>query len=471
MPHHPTRVHAFGDDALGHDDAVGLVARLRAGTVSRRELVEAAVARVQRVDPDLHAVACERYADAVAEARSDHPGFFAGLPSFVKDNSDVAGLPTQQGSRAYAARPARANGDVGRAFATLGLTVLGKTRLSEYGFSASAEQAGEPAVRSPWDLTRTAGASSSGAAALVAAGAVPLAHANDGGGSIRIPAAVNGLVGLKASRGRLPSDRANREMPVRIVHDGVVTRSVRDTAAYVRESERAYRDLTLPPVGDVTRPGRKRQRVALATESLGGRTVAPAVLAVVHDTARLLEELGHRVEPVAAPAPESFVDDFLDYWAFLALAITTTGRRRFGPDFDPSRHDELTRGLADRARTRLWRLPSAVRRLRRAPRLSAAFFADHDLVLCPTVALPTPRVGWLDPTQPYETVVERLQDWVAFTPLQNVTGDPAVSLPLGVDGAGRPVGVQLAGPMGHDRRVLEVALELEQARPFARIDA
>lgn len=469
MPDRPSPVHAFSDDALGRDDATGLVARLRAGTVSRRELVEAAVERVRLVDPRLHAVACERYAAALAEADRDHPGFFAGLPSFVKDNSDVAGLPTQQGSRAFAARPARADGDVARAFATLGLTVLGKTRLSEYGFSASAEPAGEEPVRNPWDPGRTAGASSSGSAALVAAGAVPLAHANDGGGSIRIPAAVNGLVGLKASRGRLPSDRANREMPVRIVHDGVVTRSVRDTAAYLRESERAYRDLTLPPVGDVTRPGRKRQRVALVTESLGGRTVDPVVRGVLDDTARLLEELGHHVEPVPVPAPDSFVDDFLDYWAFLALAVTTTGRRRFGPDFDPTRHDELTRGLADRARTRWWRLPMAVRRLRRAPRLSADFHADHDLVLCPTLALPTPRIGWLDPTQPYDTVVERLQDWVAFTPLQNVTGDPAVSLPMGTDADGLPVGIQLAGPLGQDRRVLEVALELEQARPFPRL--
>ncbi len=465
----PARVHAFADDALGDDDAVELVARIRAGTVSRREVVQAAVERSRRLDAALDAVAAERYAAAVAESAGPHEGFFAGVPTFVKDNSDVAGLPTQQGSRAYAARPAAADGDVARVLGTLGLTVLGKTRLSEYGFSASAEFLHDPPVRNPWHPGHSSGASSAGAGVLVAGGGVPLAHANDGGGSIRIPAAVNGLVGLKASRGRLPSDRAHRDMPVRIVHDGVLTRSVRDTAAFVREAERAYRDLSLPPVGDVTRPGRKRLRVALVTESLGGRTVDAEVLEVVRDTAALLEGLGHHVEPAPAPAPESFVEDFLDYWAFLALALTASGRRRLGPDFDASRHDGLTAGLAARARGRLWRMPVVIGRLRASQRHSRRFFADHDLVLSPTLAGVTPALGWLDPGQPYETVIERLVEWVAFTPLHNVTGDPAISLPLGASSAGLPIGVMLAGPRGQDRRLLEVALELEQARPFRRI--
>jgi amidase len=464
-------VHAFTDDALGDLDAVGLVAALRAGRLSRRDVVAAAIERTQRLDGLLGAVAAERYADALAESEQPHPGFFGGVPSFVKDNSDVAGLPTQHGSRAWSARAARTDGDVARVFELIGLTVLGKTRLSEYGFSASAEPVHGPPVRNPWLTSASSGASSAGSAVLVAAGAVPLAHANDGGGSIRIPAAVNGLVGLKASRGRIPSDKANREMPVRIVHDGVVTRSVRDTVAFVRECERAYRELSLPPVGDVTRPGPKRLRVALVTESLGGRAVDPEVLEVTRRTAALLEDLGHHVEPTAPPAGEAFVEDFLDYWAFLALAVTVTGRRRFGPDFDANAHDELTRGLAARARRRLWRQPLVVARLRRTQRESARFFADHDLVLCPTLGRTTPALGWLDPSQPFETVLDHLLEWVMFTPLQNATGDPAISLPMGMSAAGTPIGVQLAGPLGHDRRVLEVALELEQAQPFARIQA
>ena len=140
-------------------------------------------------------------------------------------------------------------------FLATGLVPLGKTQLSEFGFSPSAEHPRLGPVRSPWDTARTAGASSAGTAALVAAGAVPLAHGNDGGGSIRIPAAVNGLVGLKPTRDRLAQDKLNRQMPVRIVSDGVLTRSVRDTAAFLREAEHVYRALQLPPIGDVTRPG------------------------------------------------------------------------------------------------------------------------------------------------------------------------------------------------------------------------
>ena len=150
----------------------------------------------------------------------------------------------------------------------------GKTQLSEFGFNASAEHPRLGPVRCPWDLERTAGASSAGSAAMVAAGAVPLAHANDGGGSIRIPAAVNGLVGLKPTRDRLAQDKMMREMPVRIVADGVVTRSVRDTAAFFREAEKVYRNLELPPVGDITRPGKARLDIAVVTEGIGARGLA-----------------------------------------------------------------------------------------------------------------------------------------------------------------------------------------------------
>src|SRR5690606_34036595 len=164
------------------------------------------------------------------------------------------------------------------------------------------------AVRCPWDLHHTAGASSAGAAAMVAAGVVPIAHANDGGGSIRIPASVNGLVGLKPTRGRLPQERMQRLLPVRIISDGVLTRSVRDTAAFLRESERIYRALRLPPIGDLTRPGRRRLRIGVTTEGIG-RAANPEVAELTLKVAPLLEELGHHVEPVRTPAESAFAED------------------------------------------------------------------------------------------------------------------------------------------------------------------
>jgi amidase len=463
-----TRVHAFGDDVLGELDAVGLVGRIQSGEVSVPEVVEAAIARTERVDPELNAVAHAAFERARDEARSPRGGFFAGVPSFLKDNVDVEGMPTHHGTDAFASAPKRRDGDFARMFLATGLVPLGKTRLSEFGFSPSAEHPRLGAVRCPWDTERTAGASSAGSAALVAAGAVPIAHANDGGGSIRIPAAVNGLVGLKPTRDRLAQDKMMRDMPVRIVSDGVVTRSVRDTAAFFREAEKVYRALHLPPVGDITRPGRARLRVAVVTSGVGV-DAAPEVAELTYKTAHLLEELGHRVEVASAPVADSFPDDFLLYWALLALALVRTGRRRHGRGWDPAHLDNLTLGLARHARRNLHRVPLAIARLKRSRRLTAEFFGAHDVVLSPTLATETPRVGHLDPTLDYDTIMERTLGWVAFTPLQNATGDPAISLPLATTAAGLPQGMMFGAAAGREATLLELAYELEDARPWARI--
>ena len=464
-----TRVHAFGDDALGDLDAVGLVARIQAREVSVGEVVDAAIARVERVDPHLDAVAHAAFEEAREAARDPRGGFFAGVPTFFKDNVDVEGMPTQQGTDAFVSRPRRRDGDLARMVRATGLLPLGKTRLSEYGFSPSAEHPRSGSVRSPWSTAHTAGASSAGSAALVAAGAVPIAHANDGGGSIRIPAAVNGLVGLKPTRDRLAQDKLMRDMPVRIVSDGVVTRSVRDTAAFLRESEKVYRALHLPPVGDITRPGRRRLDVAVVTSGVGV-AASPEVTELTLKTASLLEELGHRVEQVEAPVTDAFADDFLLYWSMLALFLVRTGRRRHRGSWDPGNLDNLTVGLARHARRNLHKVPFAVRRLKRSRRESAAFFAGHDVVLSPTLATETPLIGHLDPMQDHDTIMGRLLEWVAFTPLQNATGDPAISLPLATTASGLPQGMMFAADAGREALLLELAYELEQARPWARID-
>ncbi len=464
-----TRVHAFSDDALGDHDAVGLAAEIKAGRVSPVEAVEAAIARLERLQPDLNGLATADFDRARERARShDGQGFFAGVPTLVKDNADVQGLPTQQGTRAYTARPARADGDFARMFFRQGVVSLGKSELSEFGFSASAEFPDRDPVRNPWDTGYSSGASSAGSAVFVASGAVPLAHANDGGGSIRIPAACNGLVGLKPTRGRVPQDKMSRDMPVRIVADGVVTRTVRDTAAFLREVDRMYPHPKLPPIGDVRGPGRQRLKIAMIVDSVG-RTTDPEVAEAVRATGKLLESLGHRIEEVPAPVPEFFIDDFLSYWAFLSTFLLGTGKRTLDRSFDKTRTDNLSRGLARHGLRRAPLLPLTLTRLGASSKVSARFFSGYDAAITPTLGKPTPELGWLNPAQPYEVVIDRLMQWCSFTPLQNATGDPGVSLPMGRSSNGLPIGVHVTAKQGQEARLLEIAYELEEAAPFARI--
>jgi len=457
------RISAFGDDALGNLDAVGVAEAIRAGAVSASEVVEAAITRTEKVNPELNGLAYQAFDQARQRARAPKPfgGFFDGVPTFIKDNSAVAGWPTQQGTDAWVPRPMASDGDFARVYLSTGLVALGKTQLSEFGFSASAEHPRLGPVRNPWDPTVTAGASSSGSAAFVAAGAVPIAHANDGGGSIRIPAACNGLVGLKPTRGRLPVDREAR-MPLQIIANGVVTRSVRDTAAFFREAEKAYRNPKLPPIGDVTTAVHRRLRIAVCTSSIG-HDASPEMTALTTQVATRLEELGHRVSTIGVPVSERFRDDFLLYWAFLAFALVHGGKHTFGPSFDRAKLDNLTLGLERFAARNLYRLPAATARLAASRRIPARLAQDYDVVLTPTLADVTPRIGYLDPRADYEQIITRLIDWVGFTPLQNGSGAPAISLPLAQSAEGLPVGMMFSAAHGQEALLLELAYELEEA--------
>jgi amidase len=465
MPH----VHAFGDDALGHLDAVGVAEAIKTGRVGRAEVVEAAIARTEVVNPALNGLAHEAFDRARAQAEaSPKTGFFSGVPTFVKDNVDVAGLPTMRGTDAWPPRPAEADSEFARTYLATGMTPLGKTQMSEYGFSASAEHPRLGSVRNPWNTDHTAGASSSGSGAFVAAGAVPIAHANDGGGSIRIPASCNGLVGLKPSRGRLPLDKEVSQMPIRIVANGVLSRSVRDTAAFYREAERIWPTPKLPPIGDVKYAGKQRLRVAVITHSLL-RECSPEVRELTLKSAALLEELGHRVDHLdKPPVSKSFAADFVLYWGLLAMGQIQQNRRAID-GFDVSRLDNLSRGLDRHARRNLHRIPLALVRLARARRRTARLARTYDLVLTPTLADEPPRIGYLDPTADYQLIIDRLEEWVAYTPLQNVTGEPAISLPLAASANGLPVGMMFSASTGLEARLLEVAYELEDAQPWARI--
>jgi amidase len=391
------------------------------------------------------------------------------VPTLVKDNVDVAGLPTNHGSAAFSARPAKKDSPFVGQFRSLGFTILGKSRLPEFGFSASTEYAGAEPVRNPWNREYSAGASSGGSAALVASGAVPIAHANDGGGSIRIPAAACGLVGLKPTRGRFVADTLEKQMPVRIVSQGVVTRSVRDTAHFFAGAEEFWRNPKLPPVRHVEGPSGTRLRVGMVLDSVSGTATDDETRKAVEETARLLEDLGHRVEEIPVPpVAEQFAEDFARYWGLLGFLITATGRA-LGPDWDASKTENLTKGLAKRCRQELAKTPGVLIRLRHSTKEYRKAFETHDVLLTPVLSHTTPKLGHLSPTLEFEELFERLQTYVGFTPLNNAAGSPAMSLPLARTSLGLPLGIHFAADLGDERTLLELAYELEEARPFERI--
>jgi amidase len=464
-----TRISTFGDDALGDLDAVGVTEAIASGAVSAAEVVAAAIARTEKAQPELGGLAYAAFEQAGERASAPKPfgGFFDGVPTFIKDNVAVGGWPTMQGTDAWAPRPLPADGNFARLYRATGLIALGKTQLSEFGFSASAEHPRIGPVRNPWDTAVTAGASSSGSGAFVAAGVVPIAHANDGGGSIRIPASCNGLVGLKPTRGRLPVDREAR-MPLQIVANGVLTRSVRDTAAFYREAEKIYRNPKLPAIGDITEPGARRLRIAVCTSSIR-RDASPEIRDLTMAVAGQLEGLGHRVTEIGNPVPGRFLDDFLLHWAFLAFALVRSGKHAFGPSFDRTKLDNLTVGLDRLAARNLHRVPVAIGRLSASRRIPARLAHDYDVVLTPTLADVTPPIGYLDPTADYDQIITRLIDWVSFTPLQNATGTPAISLPLARSADGLPVGMMFGAAHGDEATLLALAYELEQAIGWPQI--
>jgi len=460
-------IHAT--DELARLDAVGLAAAIAAGDVSALEATDAAIARAEALNPHLNAFVVTDFDRARAHASAPGKGVFSGVPTVIKDNTDVFGLPTRQGSRAIPADPADADEAFTTSFRETGVVILGKSTLPAYGFNASTEfDGGDEPTRNPWNLDYSTGASSGGSAALVAAGVIPIAHANDGGGSIRIPAAACGLVGLKGTRGRIVDPHESASLPVNILANGIVSRSVRDTAAFFAAAEAYKPALGLPPVGHVEGPNDRRLRIGLLLDSVNGTRTDDETRSAVQDTAQLLEKLGHEVVEVTPPVGDRFIADFAHYWAMLAFSVQKFGKRLYAKDFDAKQLDPLTNFLARRFLRNVLRTPRAISGLKKTTAQYAAAFdeARIDAVLSPTLCHTTPRLGYLSPDVEFPEMFDRLMSYVGFTPLQNASGAPGISLPGGQTSEGLPIGIHLGARFGQERTLLELAYELEAERPF-----
>ena len=466
------KTSAYSNDALGKLDATGVAQAISRKEISIQEATEAAILRAEKVNPELDAIKIKAYDDARQYDKLNQNGAFYGVPTFVKDTDNVKGHPTQMGTGAYRSKVAKANSRFVNQFRSSGLNFLGKTTLPEFGLLCSTENPKWNTTRNPWNTDYTAGGSSSGSAALVASGAVPIASGNDGAGSIRIPAAICGLVGLKPTRNRLHGMDGADLMPIQIVHQGVLTRSVRDTALFLSEAEKFHHNRRLPKLGHVTDPIKQRLRIAFIENRPEGKMgrQGEETYKLQLETAKLLESLGHKVEEIPLPIDaDSMIDDFLHYYGFLAYMSSHWGRFVFQAKVDRSQLEPFTLGLAQRFKSDKIRLPKTIRNLRKMGGICSEQFNNYDVVMTPVLAHRTPKIGHFSPELSYDDVCKNAVEFATYTGLYNITGEPAISLPMGLDSNGMPLGVQFAAPFGEDKRLLELAYELEEAKGWPTI--
>ncbi|MFC5948731.1 amidase [Pseudonocardia lutea] len=458
-------------------DATALAALIRSGEVTAEEVQAAAADALDAVQPDLNALVGERFGTPLDH---DRGGPFAGVPFAVKDLIvHAAGVPQRAGSRLLGAGvPMPSDTHLMARFRRAGLATLGVTATPELGFNASTEPVATGPVRNPWDLGRSSGGSSGGSAALVAARALPLAHANDGGGSIRIPAAACGLVGLKPSRGRTSPGPDYADPLLGLGVEFAVTRTVRDCAGLldaVHGHEPGDRYLLPDPVRPYTeevRTGSQPLRIALHTTPFSGEGgVDPRCAAATEAAGRTLEELGHTVEP-AAPALDAaaFDDANLVAWtSFLADGVDTLAAA-LGVRPGPEHLEATTLACAEHGRSlRASDLFAADRVFNATTRAVAAFHQRFDLILTPTMNVPNTPLGHLDADDRSLDArgwYDRIFSTAGFTALSNVTGNPAISLPLGRTEEGWPIGVQLIAPYAAEGTLVAVAADLERALPW-----
>jgi amidase len=466
------KVHAFTDDVLGTLDASGVANAIKNKQFSAAEAVEAAIRRVENVNGILDAVVVKAYDDARKLNIENKDGVFYGVPSFIKDSDNLKGYPTQLGTGVFKARNAGSNSRFVKQFFSTGVANLGKTRLPEFGLLCSAENERWGIARNPWNTDYTPGGSSSGSAALVASGAVPIASGNDGAGSTRIPASICGLVGLKPSRHRLKALEGMEFMPIHAVHQGVLTRTVRDTAAFYGAAEQYYLNSKLPPVGYITEPLKKRLKVVMFDgPSMGniGHTDEDT-RENLKKTALLLESLGHHVEHKPLPFNmEDMVQHFLTYYGFFSyVAAKFTGLTNFSK-VDSSQLDPFTVGISQEFKSNFWGLIPSIRKLKSEARKFDQIFNQYDIVMSPVLAHNTPKIGHFSTYLSQDELRDRAMNYAPYTGMQNISGSPAISLPLASYSNGMPMGIHFIAAYGQDKLLLELAYELEAAQPFKKI--
>lgn len=450
---------------LARLDGVAQAELVARGEVSAAELLEACAQRVQALDPLLRAISTLDLDRARATVPA--PGPFSGVPFLIKDVSTYPGLPWSVGSRLFARNVAAHGTPYTARLDAAGLVTIGKSATSEFGLLGSTETLLHGVTHNPWDLSRSAAGSSGGAAAAVAAGLVPLAHANDGGGSIRIPASVCGLFGFKPSRGRCVQASLGASDFDALLSDHCVSRSVRDSARLLSLTE--AQDGPLPPVGYVREPIARRLRIAAWTRTTSGEEPEPAVRRAHEEALALCASLGHEVASIDAPALDgpALGDGFFLVAGAMVASITEMVAQMRGAPVERDELEPFTWSVVEAFRRRgAAALDDARAAFRSSTERYLAATAPYDVVLTPTLATAPWRLGHLSPILAGEELRRRTAQAVGYTPIHNIAGCPAMSVPLHFPAQGLPIGVHFAAAPGADALLLGLAYQLEAARPW-----
>jgi amidase len=463
---------------VAHLDGTAQGDLVRRKEVQAIELVEAAIERIEDLNPTLNAVVTPMYEEARAAAKESVPdGPFSGVPFLLKDLlAAYKGVPMSMGSELTRNFTPDQDSELVKRQKRSGLIILGKTNTPEFGILPTTEPRLFGSTRNPWDIERTTGGSSGGSAAAVAAGLVPLAHANDGGGSIRIPASCCGLFGLKPTRARNPLGPSFTELMGGLVAEHAVTRSVRDSAALLDATSG-------PDAGDPywapsplrpflqevgTDPG--KLRIAFTSKPATGVTIHQDCVKAVEDAAALCTDLGHEVFEAAPDVDGSILAQaFLAVWS-AGVASTLDGIAHMtGQPPNAEKVEPLTWAVGEMGRkVSASDYLLALQQIQGLGRVMASFLVDYDLWLTPTLGEPPVPLGTFD--SPAEDPLQgffRALAFVPFTPICNCTGQPAMSLPLFWNEEGLPVGTHFVGRFGDEATLFRLAAQLEEARPWA----
>ncbi|HUI25186.1 MAG TPA: amidase family protein [Candidatus Kryptonia bacterium] len=462
-------------------DGLGLAELVKKGDVSPTELVEEAISRIERYNPQLNAVIYKMYthgreaAAALSKIR-DQRRPFHGVPFLLKDIlGNYAGVPTANGCRFMTGIVATRDDTLVARYKAAGLVPLGKTNAPECGILPTTEPVLYGPCHNPWNLGHSTGGSSGGSAAAVAAGIVPLAHANDGGGSIRIPASCCGLVGLKPTRARNPLGPDLGDMMSGLVVEHVVSRTVRDCAVALdcTHGPEIGDPYWAPPVErpflEEVRTPPKRLRIAFSTKNLAGKALHPDCVAAIESTAKICAGLGHIVEEGAPPLEmATFMPAFLSVFSAATPTMIDAFAMLHGRTPKESDFEGLTWGIYQMGKqVSAAQYQIAIAMIQIAARQIARWHQTYDCWLTTTLGAPPVTLGTIDIQQRDPMIgMEPLAEYVPFTPIQNATGQPSISLPLHWNAAGLPVGVMFTGRFGDEATLLRLAAQLEQAQPW-----